>query len=165
MSMNDGWTFRMKAAQRDLIAACGGIKSVEESFNYGKSTVGRWNDGGDPTMMPIPAVRALEADCGIPFVTSVLAEVTGRRLTDPDTERAAEVCVMQTHARVMHQMAELATGMAVAIADGQVTPMEATSVDRVAADIQTAMNDLRSALASIKARGGVKAGLRVVGDE
>ncbi|CDZ43073.1 Hypothetical protein NGAL_HAMBI1146_58460 [Neorhizobium galegae bv. officinalis] len=165
MSANEAWIFRLKAAQRDLIEACGGVERAGNKTGYGKSTVGRWFDGADPTTMPLAAVRTLEIDCNQPIVTAVMAEATGRRLTDPDLERAAEVSVMQSHAEVMRQMAELANGMAMAIADGKVTPAEATRVDRIASDIQSATNDLRSAFASIKAKGGIAAALRIVGDE
>ncbi|MCO5734106.1 hypothetical protein [Rhizobium sp. SSA_523] len=164
MRLNDAWMYRMKAAQRDLIEACGTVRRVEEKYAYGKSTIGRWSNPLDATLMPLNAVVALEADCGIPFVTQVLAELSGRRLTDPEEERAAEVCVMASHAELMRQTAELANSIAMAIADGKVTPTEAHTVDRVAANLQTATSDVRAALASIKSKGGVPAALRVVGD-
>ncbi|MFC3071511.1 hypothetical protein [Shinella pollutisoli] len=163
--MSDPFLYRVKAAQRDLIERCGGILRVETISGYSKSQVGRWNNPSDPDLMPVGAVRVLEADCGVALVTSVLAEANGRRLTDPETERAADVCVMLSHAELMRQAAELANGMAIAISDGQVTPTEAQTVDRLAAGLERAASDLRAALATIKARGGVPAGLRVVGDE
>lgn len=165
MPVSDAWMFRVKAAQRDLIEACGGIRRVETRFNYGKSTVGRWNDGNDPTLMPVTAIVALENDCGIPYVTGALAEVNGRRLTDPDEDKVSDVCVMTTHAELLRHTAELANGMAIAIGDSRVTPAEAHAIDRIAASMQNAMNDMRAALAAIKAKGGASAGLRVVGEE
>lgn len=163
--MTDPFFARLKAAQRDLIEACGTIRRVEEKFNYSKSVIGRWGDPKAPDQMPIDAVRRLEEDCGIPFVTSVLAEVTGRRLTDPEQERAAAVCVMTSHADFMREAAELSVKMAMAFADGHMTPAEATVADRAAAAMEEAARQLRNALASVKAMGGVKAGLRVVGHE
>ncbi len=165
MSVSEAWMFRVKAAQRDLIEACGGIKRVETRFNYGKSTVGRWNDGNDPTLMPLGAVVALESDCGRPYVTGALAEVNGRRLSDPSEDRVVDVCVMASHAELLRHTAELANSMAMAIADSRVTPTEAQTIDRVAASMQNAMNDMRAALASIKAKGGERTGLRVVGED
>ena len=163
--MSDPFLYRVKAAQRDLIERCGGILRVETISGFSKSQVGRWNNPSDPDLMPIGAVRALEADCGVALVTAVLAEANGRRLSDPGAERAQEVCVMQSHAELMRHAAELANGMAIAIADGQVTPTEAQTVDRLAAGLERAASDLRASLASIKARGGVAAGLRVVGED
>lgn len=165
MPVSEAWMFRVKAAQRDLVEACGGIKRVESRFNYGKSTVGRWNDAGDPTLMPLGAIVALESDCGIPYVTGALAEVNGRRLSDPDEDKASDVCVMTSHAELLRHTAELANGMAVAISDSRVTPTEAQTIDRIAASMQNAINDMRGALAAIKAKGGERAGLRVVGED
>jgi hypothetical protein len=163
--MSDPFLYRIKAAQRDLIERCGGIARVESISGFSKSQVGRWNNPSDPDLMPVGAIRVLEADCGVALVTAVLAEVNGRRLTDPEAERAQDVCVMLSHAELMRQAAELAHGMAVAISDGQVTPTEAQNIDRLAAGLERTASSLRSSLAAIKARGGAPAGLRVVGDE
>lgn len=165
MRLSEAWMYRVKAAQRDLIEACGTVRRIEERFNFGKSTVGRWTNGADPTLMPIEAVVALESECGIPFVTTVLAELQGRRLSDPNEDAAGDVCVMSSHAELLRSAAELTTGMAMAIADGKVTPAEAASIDKVASKMQTAMADMRSALATIKARGGVNASLRLVNED
>ncbi|MBN9053517.1 MAG: hypothetical protein J0H80_07015 [Rhizobiales bacterium] len=162
--MSDPFLYRIKAAQRDLIERCGGIMRVESISGFSKSQVGRWNNPSEPDLMPVGAIRTLEHDCGVALVTAVLAEVNGRRLTDPVAERAEDVCVMLTHAELMRQAAELANGMAIAISDGQVTPTEAQNVDRLAAGLERAASDLRASLAAIKARGGTSAALRVVGD-
>lgn len=162
--MNDAFLTRLKAAQFDLIEACGGIKRVAERFNYGKSTVGRWNDREDPTTMPLTVVKTLEGDCGRAYVTGVMAEANGRRLSDPSEERAADVSVLMSYSEVMRQSSELMNGMALAMEDGKITPTEAHSVDRIASALDLASSNLRASLASIKARGGQAAALRVVRD-
>lgn len=159
----DAFIYRVKAAQRDLIERCGGIVRSGEIAGFSKSHVGRWNSPSDPELMPIGAVRALEADCGQALVTAVMAEANGRRLSDPEEERKAEIGILNSHAELMRQSAELARTMAMAIADGQVTPAEAQTIDRSASDIERALSDLRASLAVIKARGGAKAGLSLVG--
>lgn len=165
MRLSEAWMYRVKAAQRDLVEACGTVRRIEERFSFGKSTVGRWTNGADPTLMPIEAVVALESECGIPYVTSVLAELHGRRLSDPNEDAAGSGCVMSSHAELLRGAAELTTGLAVAIADGKVTPAEAASIDKVASKMQDAMADMRSALAGIKAKGGVNASLRLVAED
>ncbi|MBB4574419.1 hypothetical protein [Rhizobium lentis] len=161
----DAFLYRIKAAQRDLIERCGGIMRVVEKSGYSKSEVGRWNNGSEPDLMPVGAIAMLERDCGQPLVTAVLAETNGRRLTDPDEARRAEVNVLTSHAELMRHSAEVANAIAVAISDGQVTPSEATTVDRLASGLERAASDLRQALAVIKASGGAKAGLKIVGGE
>lgn len=165
MQLSEGWLPRIKAAQRDLIEACGTYRRIESRSNYSKTVVGRWSNTLDPTLMPLEAIIALEADCGVPYVTQVMAELSGRRLTDPETENLAESCVMSSNADVMRQLGELQNSLALAIGDGSITPAEAHAVDRFAASLQNATSDLRTALAVIKAKGGAAAGLRVVGIE
>jgi hypothetical protein len=55
----DAFLYRIKAAQRDLIDRCGGIKRVVELVSSSKSEVGRWNNGGDPDLMPVGAIAVL----------------------------------------------------------------------------------------------------------
>ncbi len=161
----DAFLFRLKAAHFDLIEACGGIARSAEKCGYGTSTVGRWFDRNDPTVMPIPAVIKLEADCGRAYVTSVMAGENGRRLTDPDCEKAEQVSILTSHAAVMQKMAALATDVAIAIGDGHVSPTEAHLIDRGAADVERSLSELRLSTAAIRSRGGDKASLRVVGED
>lgn len=161
----DAFLYRLKAAQRDLIDRCGGIARAEAITGFSKSQVGRWNNANDPDLMPLGAVRALEKDCGSPLITTVMAEANGRRLTDPEAEKRAEVNVLSAHAEMMRQAAEVAHSVAMAVADGTVTPAEAATVDRSLAMMERATSEMRSALAVIKARGGEHAALRVVGED
>lgn len=161
----DAFLYRIKAAQRDLIERCGGITRVVDKSGYSKSEVGRWNNGAEPDLMPVGAIMVLERDCRHALVTAVLAETNGRRLSDPEEARKHEINVLTAHAEVMRQSAELANSIAMAIADGQVTPSEATTVDRVASAMERAASDLRASLAVIKSSGGVRSGLKIVGDE
>lgn len=160
--MSDAFLYRVKAAQRDLIERCAGIERAVAITGFSKSQVGRWNNPNDPDLMPIGAVRALEADCCQPLITAVMAEAAGRRLTDPEAERQNDVNVLAAHAEVMRLSGELANSVAVAIADGHFSPTEATTVDRVAASLERAMSDLRAMAAVVKAQGGASANLRVV---
>ncbi|TIX55097.1 MAG: hypothetical protein E5V25_29395, partial [Mesorhizobium sp.] len=65
---------RIKAAQEQLVAACGGAdQCVELLHNHGRSTIYRWADKNDPTLMPLAAVIAMEAHCGLALVTAALA--------------------------------------------------------------------------------------------
>lgn len=163
--MSDAILYRLKAAQRDMIERCGGILRCETLTGFSKSQVGRWNNPNDPDLMPLGAIVVLEADCLQPLVTSVLVENLGRRISDPDADRQQEVSMLTVHAEVMRQGAELAHTLAQAIADGRVTPSEAHTLDRPAAAMQDSLSKLRMSLASIKARGGEAASLRIVGEE
>ncbi|WP_367272037.1 phage regulatory CII family protein, partial [Mesorhizobium sp.] len=99
--------------------------------------------------------------CGQPIVTAALAEVNGRRLADPDAETVNQGTVMARHADAIIQAGELMAAGAAAFADGKVTPNEATTIDRAAAQLERGLSQYRQALAGIRAAGGLK----VVGGE
>lgn len=158
----DAFQYRLLAAQRDLIERCGTVERVAEKCGYSKSEVGRWRGGANPEFMPVGVIALLEGDCGHAMVTSVLAEANGRRLTDPELERVADVNVLTAHAAMLISQAEAMTALAQAIADGHVTPNEAFIVDRKLAEQERTTSDLRAALAVVKSRGGDKTALKVV---
>lgn len=164
MSANEAWFHRIKAAQRDLIKLCGGLDRSVEITSISRSHLGRMQNGADAEIMPIAAVLALEADCGQALVTGVMAGINGRRLTDPEEEKAISAGVMSTYADFTRESAELGVEMALGMADGDLSPSEITRADRKAARAQEKLADFRASLASGKAIGGAKAGLRLVGD-
>jgi len=162
--MSEAWFHRIKAAQRDLIKLCGGLDRCVEISSISRSHLGRMQNPADPEIMPISAVLALEADCGQALITSVMAGINGRRLTDPEDEQAVSACVLSTYADYRREDAELGVEVALSMADGDFTPSEITRADRKAAKVQEKLTDFRAALASGKAIGGAKAKLRVVGE-
>lgn len=153
-SENEAWFHRIKAAQRDLIKLCGGLDRCVELTSISRSHLGWMQNAADGEIMPIPAVLALEADCGQPLMTSVMAGISGRRLTDPDEEQAVSACVLSTYAEYKRDDAELGVEVALSMADGDFTPSEITRADRKAAKVQEKLSDFRAALASGKAIGG-----------
>ncbi len=66
---------RIKAAQQELIGLSGGIDGALATMGdrAGRSTIGRWNNQDDPTLMPLEAVVRLEAATGSSAVTSAPA--------------------------------------------------------------------------------------------
>lgn len=161
---SDAWFHRVKAAQRDLIKLAGGIDRAAEISSVSPSHIGRMNNPRDTDLMPLSVVYALESECGVPVVTQAMAELSGRRLSDPDAEYKANVNVLTSYSELMQKAAALMAAGATAMADGIVTPTEAHSMDREAASIERGLSNFRQALAVIKATGATKAGLRVVGE-
>lgn len=149
---------RIKAAQQQLIAAAGGIDGAVAALGetVGRSTVGRWNNADDPTLMSLDGLIRLEAATGMTIVTAALAELNGRRLADQDGEIATQACIMNRHAETIMQAGELMAAGAAAFADGKVTPAEAQTIDRAAAQMERSISDYRKTLAGIRAEGGLK---------
>jgi hypothetical protein len=161
--ITNAWFHRIKAAQRDLIRLVGGIERAGEVSSISKSHIGRMNNATDPELMPLHAVYALECECGVPVVTSAMAELNGKRLVEPEGERAADHCLIAAYSDTVRKAGDLISGGAVAIADLVVTSAEATKMDRDAAELEEGLAVLRKALAAVKARGGQKVGFHVVG--
>ena len=147
--ISDTWFLRIKAATRELVRACGGIVAAGETAHASKSEVSRWQGATDPDVIPLTAVLALEAECGMPIVTSVMADLHGQRLTDEKPACAVEIA--GHHAETLRHLADLISQGAAALADGRVTPAEAALLDRVAGQAEQALAPLRRALASVQA--------------
>ena len=158
--ISDTWFQRIKAATRDLVKACGGVERSAEIAHVSKSEVSRWQVVTDESVLPIPAAVALENECGLPFVTTVMAELNGRRLTDGAEGGGSAASVAARHAEVIRAAAELMANGVQALADGTLTPAEAEIFDRTAAEVQRALAPLRLDLAAAKA--GDVGGLKVV---
>jgi hypothetical protein len=149
---------RIKAAQAELIGRCGGIDGAVAALggNTGRSTVGRWNNPDDATLMTLDAMIRLEAATHSSCMTAALAEINGRRLADPDPGVEQQGNVMARHAEAIIHAGELMAAGAAAFADGKVTPNEATTIDRAAAQLEHGLSEYRKALAGVKAAGGLK---------
>lgn len=147
--------FLLKAKQRDLIAAAGGIERAAGVCSYSKSTVGRWANAESMEMMPLDAMFALEEETGRHDVSEAIAQARGRRFAGADAQ-PANGCVMSAHAETVVRMGELMSEGALAFADGQITPAESAQIDRALARVMEAMGDYRKLLAGAKAAGGLK---------
>ncbi|MBB5703577.1 hypothetical protein FHS76_003484 [Ochrobactrum daejeonense] len=165
--LTDAWFYRIKAAQNELIKYCGGIEQVTKLISLSKSQVGRWNNPLDPDMMPVHIVCQLEAQCGVPSVTSVMAALNNRRLAEPDDDalRAAGN-LLTAHSEVVRSVGEVMSIGAQVFADGKVTGTEAMQLDKPAADAERRLGELRRELSGhiANARRGDPA-LRVIGDD
>lgn len=164
-TISEAWFFRMKAATRDLFARCGTLARCAEITSLSDSQLSRWQSIGSPEIISIPAAMLLEADCGAPLVTAVMADLHGRRLSDAEASGAAASCLFRDYGALARQFGEVAASMADALADGTVTPTEAERVDRFARELDVGLDRLRQSLAGVRAAGGTGpagAGLRVV---
>jgi len=149
--ISDAWFHRLKSATRDLVQACGGVIRSGELAHVSKTEVSRWQTATDNSLIPLTAVLALEGDCGLPFVTTVMAELNGRRLNDPDAAEGATVAgVIKGHAELMQRSADLSATMADAMSDLVITPAEMEIADRKLAEVVNTATQLRQSLAGAK---------------
>ncbi|MBX3543601.1 hypothetical protein [Chelatococcus sp.] len=151
---SEEWFHRIKSATRDLVRLCGGVVRAGEITNTSKSEVSRWQSANDTDIIPISAVLALQAECGVPMITTVMADLEGRRLSDPESEgiAASTSCFRTHHAEFLRASADVSVATATALADGEVSAAEAEIVDRELADLERVVATKRQMLAGIKAR-------------
>ena len=161
----DDWFYAIKGAQKDLIKHAGGIVRAAVLCDLSKSEMGRFNRDDTPDIMPANVVRILERETHRQFFTSVMAHTAGCRLTDPDEERSTAACIMTSHAELKIYESELDLEMARGMADGHLSATELAIADKKAAALQNKLADFRANIAGGMAKGGIKAGLRVVGGE
>jgi len=155
--VSDEWFHRIKSATRDLVRKCGGVVRAGEVAHASKSEVSRWQSAADGDLIDICAVLALEAECGLPLVTTVMADLNGRRLAEPQEGEGDAVSVATQHAAAMRAAAELMAQGAKAFADGKLTPAEAELMNRAAAETLQAILTLQGQLAGVKAAAAGKA--------
>ena len=161
--ISETWFHRIKAATRDLTDLCGGVERSGEIAHVSKTEVSRWRVATESSVISIPAALALETECGVPLVTTVMAELNGRRLSDGEGEGGSAAAVALQQAEFLRAASQVMAQGAVALADGKVTGAEADIWDRSAAEAQRGLAELRLGLAAVKAgEGGDAVGLKVV---
>ena len=153
--LRNAWFYRLKAAQRDLVALSGGIERAAEITSISKSHVGRWNNAQDTDLMPLNAVLVLEEHCGVAVVTSVMAELNGRRLAGDAADQGARSSdVLSSCAETVRHAGEVMSAGANALSDGQVTPAESMRIDRAVSLLERECASLRITLSRLRAGEG-----------
>lgn len=158
-TISDNAHFRLKAAQKDLVKHCGGGDRAGALADYSGTQMARFADTKNaPDLMPLHVVVLLEAECGVPYVTSALAEINGHKLASPEGDGSAiadlERDVFHCSAEVMRQVGVLTMAVAETLADGKLTPSELDRLSRQSAPLRDLTARLDMALASGRASGG-----------
>ena len=163
-TMTNAWFHRLKAANRMLIKLNGGIEESASLASISKSQIGRCNSTTDVELLPITAIIRLEAECGDPVVTRAMAELHDCTLVNPKDTPADGRCVMRDNGELQRLNGELQIGLAAAVSDQVITPSEAASSLRNVEALERKLPDLKTSLTQIIAKGGISAGLRIVGE-
>ncbi len=146
---------RIKGATRDLIRLCGGIERCAQLTGYSDTQASRWQCPGETATIPLPAVVVLEADCGLPTVTSALAALNGRTVAAPESPGdAMRRSILANFACVTAKSAAMQSAVSDALADRIVTPAEAEIIARTIGDMISSGQRFHQDMAVIKARGG-----------
>jgi len=134
----------LKRGTRLLAKACGGNEAAGDIVSRSGETVRRWGDTECPETAPIYAILQLEAECGKPIVTRMLAEMSGHALK-PVSGEPAGACLATAHAEVMLAAAALTQTVVEAKRDGVITPNENAAIARDGVRVQSAVGNLMKA--------------------
>lgn len=160
--IDDAWFHRLKSATRDVVKLCGGVERAAEIADLSPSQISRCQSSADPAIITIPAALALEADCGQPTITAVMADMNGRHLSDGASDPEGGNCIVASHSRMLGEIAKLVSEFAAASSDGKFTPGEIDIIERAKAGVENSLNALGQACAAAKAKAGAASGPRLV---
>lgn len=134
----------LKRGTRLLAKACGGNDAAGSILGRSGESVRRWGDPEAPETIPGFFIALLEADCGQPIVTRMLAELAGQELR-PRKGEPVGGCLASAHAEAMIAHAELTQVLVAAKRDGVITPNEANAITRAGVKAQATVGDILKA--------------------
>ncbi|HEV2552736.1 MAG TPA: hypothetical protein VGV17_03115 [Bosea sp. (in: a-proteobacteria)] len=147
------WFWRVKAAQRDLIAQCGGVVRAAEIAGCSPSWVGKCNTANEDAFLSAPQKRALEADAGEPVVSRVECELLGFAVAAPGGPAASAAGdAFSAHAGLMREFGDLLSGFSERVRDGDFSRGDGSATDRDLSDIIRAAEDFRRVIAAHAAK-------------
>jgi hypothetical protein len=158
MGKRDAWFFRVKAAHRDLIKACGGIERSAEVCGMSPATVGRWNNPEVDELINLRAKARLEADCEYPWVTRVELQALGYEIHQVGVVEAGRAAdVHGSTSRVVAEASDVMRSYSEALAGGKITPADIAALQKELGELAHAVEEARMAGAALLA---VAKGLR-----
>ncbi|HWJ71911.1 MAG TPA: hypothetical protein VNX29_01980 [Kaistia sp.] len=160
METAEGRRLRIKAATRDLVAACGGVERAADIVDMSKSEVSRWQSASSmSSIIPVDAILALEAECSLAPVTAAMAAINGRALAEgAEPGLPVRATLIARQAASMAAEAKVAQVFAEIHEDGVTTPAELERLQRALGDKQITDHEYQNTIASARAES-----LRVVG--
>ncbi|MEV4609750.1 hypothetical protein MRBLMR1_004849 [Neorhizobium sp. LMR1-1-1.1] len=164
-ALTNAWFHKLKAANRLLIKKNGGIEDAAVICSLSKSQVGRCHADSDTELLPLPAVLRLEAECGDPCVTRVMAGLHGCKLTDPEQIQGDGTCLLRGSLDIGAAANEYQRNASVAYSDLKVTVAEARQGMRDLQKLIDESTEQMSRYAEVIAKGGDNSPpLKIVGE-
>lgn len=153
-TLTNAWFYQLKAANRSLIKKNGGIETPADITSLSKSQIGRCHNDSDTELLPIPAVLRLEAECGDPVVTRIMAGLHGRKISDPDSDSPDGRCLMRANAELNKLVGEYGANIAIALSDLHVSPAEGSRGIKDLQAVRDQIDEVIRILAGARTNGG-----------
>jgi len=159
--LSDFERFGLRTATRLLIERVGGLRCAGEITGRSKTHLGRYQEeppsGLPARFMPLDVLAELERFAGTPLVTAQLAELS-RHVLLPLPPTRGHALLTAAIGKVAKEAGEVITRTGEALADGRLSPREASQCLMEIDQAAGALMDLRAALEALSknARGGPK---------
>lgn len=119
----------LKRGARMLAKACGGDEAAGSVVSRSDETVRRWGDPNFPETMPIFCAVQLEAECGMPILTRLMAQMAKQALV-PEEGLPAPETLRNANDDMMLAVLDLSREVIEAKRDGMITPNEQAKIQR-----------------------------------
>lgn len=146
----DEWFFRIKTATRALVKLIGTHEGAGLVAGVSKSQMHRWASPTDAEMITLTAAMKLEAECGMPCISEVMASRLGNHLSRADGSPAPG-CMVTAFAGVADEFGDVAGRVAEALHDGDMSPNEHTAIADALTKLSVAVSQAQGAGARLRA--------------
>lgn len=123
----DEWFFRIKTATRALVKMIGTHEAAGLIAGVAKSQMHRWADPSHADLITLSAAMKLEAECGLPCITEVMAAQCGNHLVRSDGSTPPK-CMVTAFGKLSDEFADVAARVGEAIEDGNISPNDHAAI-------------------------------------
>ncbi len=146
----DEWFFRIKTATRALVKMIGTHEDAGVIAGVSKTQMHRWAHPSDADMITLSAAMKLEAECGMPCVSEVMAARLGNQLVKSDGS-PVPTCMMTAFAGVADEFGDVAGRVAAALHDGDISANEHTAIADALTKLSHAVSSAQGAGSRLRA--------------
>lgn len=146
----DEWFFRIKTATRALVKMIGTHEDAGVIAGVSKTQMHRWAHPQDSDLITLTAAMKLEAECGMPCISEVMAAQLGNQLVKSDGS-PVPTCMMTAFAGVADEFGDVAGRVAAALHDGDISPNEHTAISDALTQLSQAVSAAQGAGARLRA--------------
>lgn len=153
--MRDAVFLRLKAGAADLVDLCGGQKRAGEIIGVSQQQISKIVNRETRDMLSLRAMLMLEAECGVPVLTRVCAELQSHQLERGEAPAgAAPSNPYVAIADISTEYSEAVQEFALRTADGVFSNADGAALDRRLSDIVEKAEAFRRLIALRAAGGG-----------
>ena len=151
-------TEALKAATRRLVKACGGQESCALIAGIGTVRHQHFSEVGAPDrpteFLRLDRVMLMEADCGQPIITDVLARATNHRLVPLPLIASTRTPLGRVTAQAMKETADVFVRLGGFLDDGVLNATEGAQLDREIDEAILKLLALKAEAGALVERGG-----------